>query len=281
MSPDGDRAFIAAFEAGRPLGGSFRHVDHVRLAWIVLRQDGVECGEERIAAGIRRFAAQRGVPGLYHDTLTRAWVRLVAAALAADATPATFAAFLAAHPQLSDKAFVFRFFSAAVLSTAAARQAWVDPDLAPLPPHRFRRRRERRAPLLRAAFALGALTDALAVVPLLMPSMASLLWGFDMHDGPHRFAMGYAASLMVAWTILLMWAYRRPLERAFVAPLTVLVIYGLIATEVVAVCAGDLSALRVLPTWILQGGLLALFAAAYHHRTWVTRSAAEDAGAPA
>ena len=89
----------------------------------------------------------------------------------------------------------------------------------------------RQERLLRTAFLAGAITDAFAVVPLLVPAMARLLWGFEDVDGAYRFVAGYAASLMAAWTGLLLWARARPLERAFVAPLTVFVIYGLVATE--------------------------------------------------
>ena len=123
----------------------------------------------------------------------------------------------------------------------------------------------RRARLLRTAFLAGAVTDALALVPMLSPQMARLLWGFEAADGAYRFAMGYGASLMAAWTVLLLWAYRRPLERAFVAALTVFVIYGLVATEVIAVVSGAMPAWRMVPTWMLQAGLLALFTTAYHH----------------
>jgi len=79
--------------------------------------------------------------------------------------------------------------------------------------------------------------------------------------------MGYGASLMLGWTLLLVWAYRRPLERRFVAALTVVVIYGLVLTEVLAVRSGALEAWRMVPTWCLQAVLLALFAGAYHYRT--------------
>ena len=119
--------------------------------------------------------------------------------------------------------------------------------------------------ILRAAFLVGAITDALALIPMLIPPMARLLWGFDDFSGPYRFAMGYGASLMAAWTLLLLWAHRRPLERSFVAALTVFVIYGLVATEVIAVMAGHIALSRMIPTWILQAGLLALFAGGYHY----------------
>jgi len=132
---------------------------------------------------------------------------------------------------------------------------------------------DRQSTLLRRAFLAGAITDALAVVPLLFPSMAQLLWGFGDAGGGYRLVSGYAASLMAAWTGLLLWAARRPLERAFVAPLTVLIIYGLVATEIAAVRAGVLPAARMLPTWVLQAGLLGMFVGAYHYPALARRRA--------
>ena len=129
---------------------------------------------------------------------------------------------------------------------------------------------DRQESLLRIASLAGAVTDAAAMLPLLFPPMARLMWGFDDPSGAYRFAMGYAASLMLGWTALLIWAYQRPLERAFVAALTVLVIYGLAATEVVAVLSGHLAVWRMIPTWILQAVLLGLFASAYHY-PWLRR----------
>ncbi len=119
---------------------------------------------------------------------------------------------------------------------------------------------------LRTAFLAGAVTDAVAVLPLVVPELARLLWGFAESSGSTRFAMGYAASLMLGWTALLVWAYQRPMERRFVAALTVIVIYGLVLTEVVAVRSGQIALWRMVPTWGLQAILLGLFAGAYHHR---------------
>ena len=136
--------------------------------------------------------------------------------------------------------------------------------------HDERSMAESRERWLRRAFAAGAVTDALALVPMLIPPMARLLWGFEDQNGAYRFAMGYGASLMLGWTVLLVWAWQRPLERAFVAALTVIVIYGLIATEIVAVLSGHLAWWRMAGTWVLQLGLLAMFAGAYHH-AWVRR----------
>lgn len=132
---------------------------------------------------------------------------------------------------------------------------------------------DRQEKILRAAFLTGAITDALALIPMLFPPMARILWGFEDVSGPYRFAMGYGASLMAAWTLLLVWAYQRPIERSFVAALTVFVIYGLVLTEVVAVASGSIAAARMIPTWFLQAVLLAMFAGGYHY-PWLKRQLA-------
>lgn len=130
--------------------------------------------------------------------------------------------------------------------------------------------------VLRSAFLVGAITDGVAILPMLVPPLAKLLWGFDDVSGAYRFAMGYGASLMLGWTALLLWAYQKPMERKAVAGLTVLVIYGLVLTEVMAVLSGHLAAWRMMPTWFLQTILLCLFAGGFHYpklRRWRERMA--------
>jgi len=123
----------------------------------------------------------------------------------------------------------------------------------------------RQEKILKAAFLVGAITDALAILPMLIPPLAKLLWGFEDTSGAYRFAFGYGASLMLGWTALLIWAYQKPLERKVIAALTVLVIYGLVFTEIVAVLTGHIAVWRMLPTWFLQAILLGLFAGGYHY----------------
>jgi hypothetical protein len=118
--------------------------------------------------------------------------------------------------------------------------------------------------LLRIAFLAGAVTDTGALLPMLFPKIANVIWGLHDVSGNYRFAMGYGASLMLGWTALLLWAYKRPIERRFVAALTMLVISGLVLTEVVAVRSSVLEAKRMIPTWCLQALLLVLFARAYY-----------------
>jgi hypothetical protein len=114
---------------------------------------------------------------------------------------------------------------------------------------------------LRIAFLVGAVTDGLALVPLLFPSVATDLWGIEEQSPACRFASASAAALMLGWTLLLIWAYQRPLERRAVAALTIVVVLGLVFAEVGAVLASSVSVSRMAPTWFLQVVLVALFAA--------------------
>lgn len=117
-----------------------------------------------------------------------------------------------------------------------------------------------RTSTLRIAFLVGAVTDGLALVPLLLPSVATVLWGIEEQSPAFRFASTSAAALMLGWTLLLIWAYQRPLERRAVAALTIVVILGLVLAEVGAVLTSSVSVSRMAPTWFLQVALVALFA---------------------
>ena len=123
----------------------------------------------------------------------------------------------------------------------------------------------KQAQLLRAAFATGAIIDALALWPMVFPALGKVLWGIEDASGSYRFAMGYGAALMLGWTGLLIWAYQRPIERRMIAALTILVIGGFVVTEITCVMAGSMALWRMIPTWILQAILLGLFGIGYHY----------------
>jgi uncharacterized membrane protein len=85
--------------------------------------------------------------------------------------------------------------------------------------------------------------------------------------------MRCAASLMLGWTLLMVWASRRPLERYVVAPLTVLVVGGFVVSEIAGAAAGVVDAWRVVPTWCLQAILLVLFG-------WASYAGRQESHAP-
>ena len=120
--------FLQAFHSCRLPNSEFRHADHLRLAWLHLRRATFPDALEQVRNGIRRFAEHHGAPHLYHDTVTTAWVRLLATH-----HESTFAEFLRANEPRLTAALLHRFWTPEVLASDAARQHWVPPDRAGLP----------------------------------------------------------------------------------------------------------------------------------------------------
>jgi hypothetical protein len=114
--------------------GEFGHREHLRLAWRELREHDREVALARIETAIRHVAEAHGEPGKYHRTMTEAWAALVGYHLAEEPTLA-FDAFLERFPALLDGGLLRRHWSPELLAKPAARAAWVDPDLRPLPAH--------------------------------------------------------------------------------------------------------------------------------------------------
>lgn len=114
---------------------------------------------------------------------------------------------------------------------------------------------------LRISYWVGAIVDAAAAAQMLHPPLFAFgmnLAGFAPgHD--YRYAMGMGASLMLGWTALLLWADRDPMGRRGVLPLTAAIVAALAANEVLAVRAGFLTFGPVVPIWLLQTSLAALF----------------------
>jgi hypothetical protein len=112
---------------------------------------------------------------------------------------------------------------------------------------------------LKLAFLPGAMVDGLAVIPMAIPWAAKIFWGFEDFTGIYYFEMGMGASLMMAWTILLIWAYRKPLERRYIALFTVIILTGFMATEITLVSFDYISLKSVLVSLVMQAIWLALF----------------------
>jgi len=120
--------------------------------------------------------------------------------------------------------------------------------------------------LLRISYWTGAAADGLFAIALAVPK----LWGITLGivpfvpDVQHRMDMGVGASLMLSWTVLLLWADRRPVERKGVLLLTVFPALTCLAiTGTVAVISGANSLRNMMHIFILQGALALLFLASY------------------
>ena len=116
--------------------------------------------------------------------------------------------------------------------------------------------------------AIGGLADKTTQRSLL------LLPG-RMGETGFRPAMGFAASLMFGWTLLLIWGYRRPVERRGLLLITIFpVIAGLVATGIWAVAAGHLPFSQVAPSLIVGPALMGLMGYSYRRSTVALRGGA-------
>ena len=127
-----DDEFLAAFEAETLPRPAWTHQAHVRMAWLYLTRLPFDQALQTARAGIRSYNAAQGNHTGYHDTVTVAFVRLIASRLAADKA---FITFLEHNPDLLDRRQppLLRHYSRARLESAEARAGFVEPDLLPLP----------------------------------------------------------------------------------------------------------------------------------------------------
>jgi hypothetical protein len=124
----GDDEFLSAFTSCELPLASFRHGDHLRLAWLLLHRKPFDEALTLVRDGIRRYAAYHGLPNLFHETVTIAWLRL----LATHHEP-TFAAFIADNEHRLTPTLLHQFWTPEVLQSESARLHWVAPDRLALP----------------------------------------------------------------------------------------------------------------------------------------------------
>jgi hypothetical protein len=123
-----DDEFLRTLHSCELPAASFRHGDHLRLAWLHLHRAPAGEALERVRTDIRRFTAHHGVPHLFHETLTAAWVRLIVTHREPD-----FAQFMRENEHRLNLGLLHRFWTPEALSSEAAKTGWLAPDREALP----------------------------------------------------------------------------------------------------------------------------------------------------
>lgn len=122
-----DEAFLAALEAGTLDPARFDHRGHLRAGFLYLRRHDFPGACVATKAAIRAFARALGKPGLYHETLTVAYLALIAERLAEEPADLGFDAFLARYPELTERAYFERYYPRGSLDAPEARATFVLP----------------------------------------------------------------------------------------------------------------------------------------------------------
>ena len=132
-----DSAFIEAFEHRTLPFAEWVHAAHIRMAWIYVTRHGLEGALARARAGIQAFNAANGIVDAplrgYHETITRAWLRVVNATIRGQDPCSTSLEFLEAHPHLRVRTLLRVFYSKNRMLSPEAKGSFLEPDLTPLP----------------------------------------------------------------------------------------------------------------------------------------------------
>ena len=125
-----DEALYEAFTNATLAAEQFRHRAHVRVAFLCLRRtNDLAAAASEFRQSLRRLTVALGAEGLYHETLTWAYLILIQERMAA-ADFATSLDLLAAHPDLLDHkagALAQHYDVAAITASPLARRCFVLP----------------------------------------------------------------------------------------------------------------------------------------------------------
>jgi hypothetical protein len=112
---------------------------------------------------------------------------------------------------------------------------------------------------LQITFWWGIIADAFEAIRMTFPRLFLATTGSTLPpDTGFRFGLLYGAPVMLGWTLLLLWADRKPLERKGVLLCVIPVIIAYIVVELIGVRIGAVAPAVTVPTFVLQVALVAL-----------------------
>lgn len=137
-----DEEFLKQFESGTWPLEEWHHKQHIKVAYLYLLRHPFDSAMERIRERIKAYNKAQNIPDApdrgYHETMTRAWMRLVHLTLCEYGPAETADAFYERSPQLSQLKTLRLFYSREVFMSPRAKVEFVEPDLGALPKSRKR-----------------------------------------------------------------------------------------------------------------------------------------------
>lgn len=125
-----DDEFVAAFEDCTLPLESFRHADHVRMAFLYLGRYPLLEAIREFSASLLKFAVAYGKTNLYNETITWAYLLLIRERLARAGRPQTWAEFSAGNADLLDWSnnILRKYYRDETLTSGLAKTTFVFPD---------------------------------------------------------------------------------------------------------------------------------------------------------
>ena len=116
---------LARFARGDCDPHNFPHREHVRMAFEMLRRHSFPETVLHYSQALRRMAARGGRPEAYHETITIAFLALVAERMG---DTEDFEHFASLNPDLFDKRVLTRWYRPERLTSDRARRVFVLPE---------------------------------------------------------------------------------------------------------------------------------------------------------
>jgi hypothetical protein len=127
-----DDEFIASFENATLDNATFHHTDHVRMAFLYLSRYPALEALQRFTTSLAKFAAAKGKPELYHETITWAFLFLIRERMARSPGPQSWRQFATGNADLLNwKDNILRkYYRDETLSSGLAKRVFLFPDTA-------------------------------------------------------------------------------------------------------------------------------------------------------
>jgi hypothetical protein len=122
---------LLRFMRGEIDAAAFPHREHVRMAFEMLRRHDFPESVLHFTRALRMMAASAGKPQAFHQTITIAFLALIAERVERGGALADFAAFERANPELFDKRVLARWYRPERLASDCARRTFLLPDPSP------------------------------------------------------------------------------------------------------------------------------------------------------
>lgn len=108
----------------------FHHQQHVHVAWLFVRRHGMPAALSEFTIAIKRFADAKGATGLYHETITWAFLLLIADRQARQPVD-SWRQFADANADLLawKPSILNRYYSKELLASDLAKRTFLMPDL--------------------------------------------------------------------------------------------------------------------------------------------------------
>ncbi|MGH6872543.1 MAG: hypothetical protein ACREHE_13665 [Rhizomicrobium sp.] len=120
---------LAAFARGEADPSAFPHREHVRMGYEMLRRHDFAQTAHLYSRALRSMAARAGKPEAFHQTVTLAFLSLIAERMPdAEDSAGDFAGFANANPDLFEKTVLARWYRPGWLASDAARRTFLLPE---------------------------------------------------------------------------------------------------------------------------------------------------------